>query len=165
MYNNCFQTSKKKSIKNVKSIEKVSLSLRNIHLQIHEVFYIFSTMWHIRHHNGEKVWSPTVAWLLVPDGLAWVFRISKTAELLGFSHTTMSRLYTEWVEKQKINFVCAKDWKMVRLIQAVRIGIVTHTITLYNIGEQKSISTCLKQILSSLSVSFLFTTVVDCWVS
>ncbi len=42
-----------------------------------------------------------VEWLLVPDraGLS----ISKTADLLGFSRTTISRVYREWSEKEKIS--------------------------------------------------------------
>ncbi len=42
-----------------------------------------------------------VEWLLVPDraGLS----ISKTADLLGFSRTTISRVYREWSEIEKIS--------------------------------------------------------------
>ncbi len=40
-------------------------------------------------------------WLLVSDGLIWVFH--KTADLLGFSHTTISRVYKEWSEKENIS--------------------------------------------------------------
>ncbi len=35
----------------------------------------------------------------MPDGLS----ISKTADLLGFSRTTISRVYREWSEKEKIS--------------------------------------------------------------
>ncbi len=42
-----------------------------------------------------------VEWLLVPD---WTgLSISETADLLGFSHTTILRVYREWSEKEKIS--------------------------------------------------------------
>ncbi len=37
----------------------------------------------------------------MPDRL--VLSISKTADLLGFSRTTISRVYREWSEKEKIS--------------------------------------------------------------
>ncbi len=40
-------------------------------------------------------------WLLVPHGL--VLSISKSADLLGFSCTTISRVYREWFEKEKVS--------------------------------------------------------------
>ncbi len=42
-----------------------------------------------------------VQWLFVPDRLVRVFK--KTADLLGFSLATISRVYREWYEKEKIS--------------------------------------------------------------
>ncbi len=39
--------------------------------------------------------------LLVPDGFG--LSISKTADLLGLSPITISRVYREWSEKEKIS--------------------------------------------------------------
>ncbi len=43
-------------------------------------------------------WLLNIEWLLVPDGLVWVFQ--KTADLRDFN-TTISRVYREWSEKRK----------------------------------------------------------------
>jgi len=40
-----------------------------------------------------------MAWLLVPDGAG--MSISQSAQLLGFSRTTISRVYKEWCENGK----------------------------------------------------------------
>jgi len=46
----------------------------------------------------------SVAWLLVPDGPVCteiLTGISQSAQLLGFSRTTISRVYKEWCDKGK----------------------------------------------------------------
>ncbi len=91
--------------------------------------------------------------------------ISKTADLLGFSHTTISRVYRERSEKEKVSSerqLCGRKClvdvrgqrRMGRLVRVDRKATVTQITTRYNQGMQKTISehtTCwtLKQTGSS----------------
>ncbi len=85
-------------------------------------------------------------WLLVPDGLVWVF-----ADLLGFSHTTISKVYRKGSEKEKISSeqqLCGRKClvdvrgqrRMGRLVRDDRKVTVTQITTRSNQGMQNTIS-------------------------
>ncbi len=77
--------------------------------------------------------------------------ISKTADLLGFLHITISRVYREWSEKEKISSerqLCGRKClvdvrgqrRMGRLVKDDRKATVTQINTRYNHGTQNTIS-------------------------
>ncbi len=86
-------------------------------------------------------------WLLVPDGLLWVFQ-----KLLIYRdfHATISRVYREWSKKEKISserqlccwclFDVRGQRRMDRLVRDDRKATVTQITTRYNLGMQNTIS-------------------------
>ncbi len=79
--------------------------------------------------------------------------ISKTADLLEVSHTTISRVYRKWSEKRKIpserhlcGWKCLVDVRgqrrMGRLVRDDSKATVTQITTRYNQGMQNTISEC-----------------------
>ncbi len=106
------------------------------------------------HQNGEErgfkwLWTWNGCWCQT----GWSEIFSKTADLLGFLHTTISSVYSERSEKEKISNerqLCGQKYlvdvrgqrRMGRLIRDDRKATITQITIHYNQGMQNTISEC-----------------------
>ncbi len=90
-------------------------------------------------------------WMVVGARRAGLSIFRKITDLLRFSHTTISRVYREWSEKEKISSerqLCGRkslvdirgQRRMGRLVRDDRMATVTQIATRYNQGMQNTIS-------------------------
>ncbi len=102
------------------------------------------------HQNGEERDLSDFERGMVAGARRAALSISKTADLLGFSRTTISRVYRERSEKEKISserqlcgwkcLVVRGQRRMSRLVRDYRKTTVTQITTRYNQGMPNTIS-------------------------